>query len=221
MLKKIALAFIIAVVGLLGYATTRPDEMNVVRSLEMAARPEAAYSQIEDFHHWTKWSPWDELDPNQKKTYDGEPRGKGAITGWNGNDDVGEGRMTITDAQAPNKVDIDLEFIRPFESSSKVTFTVDPAGAGSKVTWSMKGENNLMAKAIGIFMDFETAVGADFEKGLGKLKVAAEAAEAELAQAEAKAKEEAAAQAAAQAALVPADGAAPSADGAPAATATP
>lgn len=221
MLKKIALAFVIAVVGLLGYATTRPDEMNVVRSLEMAARPDAAYSQIEDFHHWTKWSPWDELDPNQKKTYEGEPRGKGAITGWSGNDDVGEGRMTITDTAAPNRIDIDLEFIRPFESRSKVTFTVDAAGAGSKVTWAMNGKNAFMEKVVGIFMDFETMVGKDFEKGLGKLKVAAEAAEAELAMAEAKAKEEEAARAAAQAALVPVDGTAPAAEGASAPTATP
>lgn len=210
MLKKIILGVGavggVAVAGVLAMATQQPARFTLERSVEMAARPEVAYAQIEDFHAWNHWSPWDALDPNQVKTFEGEPRGKGAITTWNGNDQVGQGRMTITDVTAPSKVVIDLEFIAPMKDRNEVVFTIAPSGAGSKVTWSMDGPNSFMEKVVGVFMNFEEMVGKDFDKGLASMKTQAEKVEVETVAAEEKAKADAAAAALAAAAV---DGAAP------------
>ena len=39
----------------------------------------------------------------------------------------------------------------------------------TEVTWSMDGQNDFMAKLVGVFLDFDAMIGADFEKGLENL----------------------------------------------------
>ena len=111
-----------------------------------------------------------------KKTFDGPPAGVGSKYAWAGNDQVGEGRMTIEKSDKPSTVGIKLEFLKPFAATNDTTFTFAPTPQGSKVTWSMDGENNFMAKAASLVMDMDKMIGADFEKGLAAMKSAAEAA---------------------------------------------
>ena len=136
-----------------------------------------------------------------KKTYQGTPGTVGASYAWQGNDQVGEGKMTLTEVQAPTLLKLRLEFIKPFAAVASTQFIVAPeADGGVTATWSMDGTNNLMAKVFGLFMNMDKMIGGDFEKGLGKLKQIAEAEAqkqaAEKAAAEAKAKADAEAAAA-------------------------
>ena len=109
-----------------------------------------------------------------KTTYSGTAAGTGAIYAWSGNDQVGEGRMTITESQPSERVGIHLEFLKPFASTSETLFAFQPQGDAVKVTWTMKGENNFFAKAFGLFMNMDKMIGGDFEKGLAQLKTLAE-----------------------------------------------
>ena len=136
----------------------------------MAAAPESVFEQLNDFHLWQAWSPWEDLDPQQQRTYAGAASGVGAKYGWNGNRKVGEGSMEITDSDAPTKVVVNLRFVKPFKSTAVTTFDVQPEGAGSKVTWTMEGANTLMVRLIGVFKSMDAMVGPDFEKGLDRLK---------------------------------------------------
>lgn len=195
MLKKILLGLAAVVVVLLVVIATRPGRYEVKRSLQMKAPPSVVYAQVSDFHAWDGWSPWDKMDPAMKRTYGEVASGVGATYSWVGNDQVGEGKMTITEAKPGERVTIDLEFIKPFASKTVTEFTLAGSGEGTNVTWAMSGENDFMGKAFSLVMDMDKAVGGDFERGLAEMKTRAEGA----AVAAQKAADEAAAAAAAAA----------------------
>jgi uncharacterized protein YndB with AHSA1/START domain len=147
----------------------------VERSTEMGAAPARVFPLIADLHEWPRWSPWEDLDPNLRRSYSGAEAGPGAVYAWSGNRKAGQGRMEITEATEPSTVRVDLLFEKPFKSRSSIVFTIEPQGDGSLVTWTMNGRNTLMTRLMGIFKSMDAMVGPDFEKGLTRLKTAAEA----------------------------------------------
>ncbi len=150
------------------------DTYAVERSVTIDAPPACIYDQIANFHSWTNWSPWEDVDPELKRTYSGAESGTGAAYGWSGNRRAGQGRMEIIDATAPSRVEIDLAFEKPWKARNDTLFTIQPEGSGSRVTWSMTGRRTLMTKVMGIFKSMDKFLGPDFEKGLARLKTVAE-----------------------------------------------
>ena len=146
------------------------DTFTVERSITIDAPPSEIYPHIVDLRKWSPWSPWEEMDPTMEKTFSGPDTGPGSSYSWNGNRKVGQGRMTIVDASDDARVDIDLEFLKPFKARNDTVFSLDPEADGTKVTWTMTGEKTLMTKIIGIFKSMDAMVGPDFEKGLASLK---------------------------------------------------
>jgi hypothetical protein len=175
MLKKILLGLAVVLVALCGFIATRPSSFTVQRTATLKASPDVAFALVNDFHHWSAWSPWDKLDPNQKRTFEGTATGVGSLYGWSGNDQVGEGRMTIEESKANELVRIKLEFLKPWQSTNSTSFTFSPAAEGVSVTWKMEGHNDFMGKAMSLFMDMDGMVGKDFENGLANMGKAAEA----------------------------------------------
>ncbi|MSV31733.1 MAG: polyketide cyclase [Bryobacterales bacterium] len=176
MLKKIGIAILGLIVGLLIVIALLPGAFRVTRSAQIAAPPAGVHALINDFHKWDGWSPWAKLDPNMKTTYSGAPAGSGASYHWTSQkDDVGEGRMTITKSVPAESVTINLEFIKPFASTSLTVFTIQPAAGGSTVEWAMSGENGFIERGFLLAMGgMAKAVGGDFEKGLAQMKTLAE-----------------------------------------------
>jgi uncharacterized protein YndB with AHSA1/START domain len=170
MLKKIGIVVVVLLVVLIAVIYTRPDEFEVTRSRTLTAPPETVYAQIADFRRWPQWSPWEERDPNMKREFSGAESGNGAKYSWVGNKDVGEGRMTITEAQPTERVAILLEFHEPFAATSVTEFRLAPSGQGTKVDWTMRGENGFPAKAMSLFMNMDKMIGDDFDAGLAKLE---------------------------------------------------
>lgn len=177
MLIKVLAGVLIVVAALFGIIALQPDEYRVVRSASIAAPPEQVFAEVNDFHRWRGWSPWEALDPAMKRSYEGPAAGVGAIYGWSGNDDVGEGRMTILDSRPGDLIRIKLEFIKPFAAQSTTEFAFKREGNGTRVDWLMTGNNDLISKVFCFFMGgMDKMVGPDYEKGLAKLKAVAEAA---------------------------------------------
>lgn len=173
MLKIILISVVVIIVAILIYASTKPDTFRVERSTNIKAAPEKIFALINDFHLWSEWTPYNR-DPAMKKTYSGSSSGKGALYAWQGNSDVGQGDISITETTAPNKVVLDLHMIKPFEARNVVVFTIEAAGDSTRVTWGMDGKNNLISKVMGLFMNMDNMIGRDFEVGLAKMKTVAE-----------------------------------------------
>jgi uncharacterized protein YndB with AHSA1/START domain len=170
-LFKRILFVLLALIGvLLVVIAIQPSDFRVSRSATMAAPQAAVFEQVNDFHKWEAWSPWAKMDPNAKNTFEGPTSGVGSIIRWDGNSDVGAGSMTILESEPNERVQLKLDFIRPFEGTSDVEFTFKPEVDQTAVTWSMAGKNNFMAKAIGLVMDCEKMVGEQFDKGLASMK---------------------------------------------------
>jgi hypothetical protein len=149
------------------------DTFRIARSTTIAAPPERIAPYIQNFHAWARWSPYEKLDPNMKKTYSGAEQGVGATYAWEGNSKAGAGSMTIA-AATPQKTSIALHFTKPMRSENTAEFTLEPDGSGTRVTWTMIGPKNLMMKVMGIFMNMDKMIGQAFEEGLAKLKDLAE-----------------------------------------------
>ena len=175
---RILLALAVIVVGLVVVIAMQPADFRVERSATIPAPPEEVFAQVNDFHAWKEWSPWAKLDPQSKETYEGPAAGAGAIFKWSGNNEVGEGMMTVTDSQPNDLIRIKLDFIRPFAATNTGEFTFKPQGDQTLVTWSMFGQNTFMGKAIHLVMDMDKMVGTNFEQGLAQMKSVVEAAHA-------------------------------------------
>ncbi len=165
---------VVAVAAILIYAATRPDSFRVQRSATMNAPAEKIFPYLEGLKRWTEWSPYEGRDPQMKRAYSGADSGKGAVYEWDGNDNVGKGRMEIVDSKPPSKVVIKLDFLKPFEGHNTAELTVEPKGGQTIVTWAMYGPSTFMTKLIGTFMDMDDMIGRDFAAGLAKLKTVVE-----------------------------------------------
>jgi uncharacterized protein YndB with AHSA1/START domain len=174
MLKKLLGLVALVVVAFLVYVATRSSTYRVERSTVISAPADAVYPLLADFRRWAEWSPWEKLDPAMKKEFQGSAGAPGASYHWTGNDKVGEGRMTITEASAPGHIAYRLEFLKPWQSVSTTVFELAPEGAGTRVSWTMAGAVGFTEKMFSVFMDMDAMIGKDFETGLATLKSVAE-----------------------------------------------
>lgn len=166
----IAIVLAVAIAVILILAATKPDTFRIERSAVIDAPAERIFAVLSDFRQWTGWSPWEHKDPALKREYSGAERGKGAIYGWEGNKNVGSGRMEILEANAPSKLRIKLDFFKPFEGHNTAEFTMLPQGNATNVHWVMHGPATFLSKVMQVFISFDRMVGKDFETGLANLK---------------------------------------------------
>jgi uncharacterized protein YndB with AHSA1/START domain len=174
MLKIIAIAAVVLLAGILVFAATKPDTMNVQRTTMIKAAPDKIFARINDFHNWPAWSPYEKMDPNMKRTLSGAPNGKGAIYEWQGNGNVGKGRMEITESSAPGKIAIKLDFEKPLEGHDIAEFTLVAKGDSTEVTWAMHGPNPYLGKVMQVFLNMDNMIGSQFDAGLANLKALTE-----------------------------------------------
>jgi uncharacterized protein YndB with AHSA1/START domain len=173
-LTGLAILVALAIVVVLVLAALKPETFQVRRAIAIDAPPERIYPLIADFRAWDAWSPWEKKDPNLKRSFSGPETGLGARYAWVGDRNVGEGSMEIAEAQAPNRVGLKLDFLKPFKASNDVVFALQPQGRTTDVSWTMTGAVPFLAKIIHVFIDMDKMCGRDFEAGLQALKAQAE-----------------------------------------------
>ena len=172
----IAVVLAVAIAIVLILAATRPDTFSIQCAATIKAPPEKIFAVISDFHQWGSWSPWENRDPAMQRSFSGANSGKGAVYAWDGNKNVGSGRMEILGASSPSKITIKLDFFKPFEGHNTAEFTFVPEreAAATNVIWVMQGPSSFMSKVMQVFMDLDKMIGRDFEAGLANLKTLTE-----------------------------------------------
>lgn len=147
----------------------------VERERRIPAPASEILARIVDFQRWPEWSPWEDLDPNVRRSYTGSDSGVGAVYEWQGNRKAGVGRMEITSVERrddSSEVTIDLQFLKPFKSRNTTTFRLRRDGDATQVTWTMQGPQSFMTRVVGIFKSMDKMIGPDFEKGLRRIEAA-------------------------------------------------
>lgn len=162
------------IVLIIVFASTRPSSFSLARSTTINSTPDRVFPLINDFHRWADWSPWEKIDPSMKREFAGPVSGVGAAYSWDGNSKAGAGSMQITRSDMPSKIDVNLNFTRPFKANNLTEFTTTQSGNSTVVTWKMSGPLDLFGKVFHLFANMEKMVGGDFEKGLASMKEIAE-----------------------------------------------
>src|SRR5258708_1961143 len=166
----IAVVLAIAIAVVLILAATKPNTLRVQRAISVRAPADRIFPLINDFHQWRIWSPYENKDPAMKRSFDGAESGKGAVYAWDGNNNVGSGRMEILVASVPSKIPIKLDFFKPFEGHNTAEFTMLPQGDATYLTWLMHGPAPFMSRLMQVFMNIDKMIGKDFEVGPANLK---------------------------------------------------
>jgi hypothetical protein len=151
-----------------------PKNYSVSRSINIAASDTLIYNNIADFNEFKTWNPWYKMEPTAKLTISGTSKQANHLYEWVGKE-TGSGAMKITEVKPYVLVKIELKFIEPFESIAATQFDIKNEGNENKVIWSMRGENNLISKWMGVFMSMDDMIGKNFEDGLKSLKEKSEA----------------------------------------------
>ena len=173
-LKIILTAIPTIIVVFLIIVAVQPSNYRVARSVVIAAPRDTVFPHMNELKKWEAWNPWGKADPNMKLTYGSPASGVGANYSWAGNNEVGEGRATITESRPGESVKYKMEFFKPMSGSSEMEFTFKPQGNQTEVTVTVTGEKNFMAKAFCLFMSMDNMIGGKFEKAFANLKAVAE-----------------------------------------------
>ena len=174
MIESIVMVIVVLLVAILIYAASRPNTFLVERSTSIKAPAEKIFPLINDFREWEPWSPWEKIDPSVKRSYSGAVNGEGAIYEWNGNKEIGKGRMEIIESSPPSKVILKIDFIKPFEAHNTIEFTLVTQGDSTMVTQAMYGPCPYLSRLMGIFFSMDKMVGQKYEEGLANLKAISE-----------------------------------------------
>jgi uncharacterized protein YndB with AHSA1/START domain len=170
----IGIIVVLAIAAVLIMAAMKPDAFRIQRSLTIAAPPEKIFPHLIDYQRWQAWSPYEKKDPAMKRTFRGPATGPGAIYEWDGDKNVGMGRIEITEVSPNARLVFNLDMLKPFQAHNKGEFTLQPQGNATIVTWAMYGHTPYLAKILHVFCNMDRMVGGDFEKGLADLKAVSE-----------------------------------------------
>ncbi|RTL42161.1 MAG: polyketide cyclase [Burkholderiales bacterium] len=165
----------VAVMALLAYAASRPDEFRVERRARIAASADRVWPHVAELRAFNRWNPYERKDPLIKGAYSGSPQGVGSRYDWDSSK-VGSGSLEITEQRLGRSVQMKLDFVKPFEAHNQAEFALQPQPDGStEVRWTMHGPANFVSKLMGVFIDMDQMVGRDFEDGLQNLRLLVEA----------------------------------------------
>jgi hypothetical protein len=174
LILKILILFVVVIVAVLVFAATKPDTFRVQRSITIHARQEKIFPLINDLHAWDSWSPQDRKDAAAATTFSGPASGQGATAAWDAQGRAGKGRMEISGSEPASKVEVRVDFVRPFEAHNINTFELTPAGEGATVTWSIQASNRYPMKLAGVFFNIPREFEKHVDEGLRNLKTIAE-----------------------------------------------
>jgi uncharacterized protein YndB with AHSA1/START domain len=175
MFKTLLLVLAVGVAAVLIYAALKPKSFALSRSAVIAAPADRVFSLIDDLRGFNRWNPFAKQDPELKIQYESVTSGKGAAYTWVGKK-AGVGRMEITDSVPSQQVTMRLDFSKPMEAHNTVSFTLEPQGTDTSVTWAMTGPMNYAQNLMTTFFSMDKMVGGEFEAGLASLKTLAEKA---------------------------------------------
>lgn len=176
MIKKIFIVLISVVAAVVGISFLLPSQIHVQRSILIEAPDCHVFAVLDGFGRFDEWSPWAAIDPEGTETVlSGPSHGVGARTDWSSDHpDVGSGSQEIT-ASVPNQR-IDIELVFEGQGASQAAYVIRDNEANTEVTWSfdMDAGLNPILRWMGV-LAFDGMIGADYERGLGKLEALIEA----------------------------------------------
>jgi hypothetical protein len=148
-------------------------EYHVVREVVVNKPKQFVFEYIKLLKNQNKYSVWASMDSNMKTEFRGTDGTRGFVSAWESNEkNVGKGEQEILTVADGERVDYEIRFIKPFESTSTASMsTVSVNDNQTKVSWAFTGKMKYPMNLMLLFMNMEKMIGNDLEKGLKNLKV--------------------------------------------------
>jgi polyketide cyclase/dehydrase/lipid transport protein len=138
-LKKILIGLLGLIVLLLIIAIFIPSEYTVTRTAEVNRPKQEVFDYVKSLKNQEQYSVWVMEDPKIQMTYTGVDGTVGSSSAWV-SEKMGKGSQTIT-AISDNRIDVDLNFIKPMTDQAKASMAVDEVDANkSKITCTFYGK---------------------------------------------------------------------------------
>ncbi len=171
-MKKLFIIILIIAAIPLVTALFVPKSYVVERELTVAAPRTEVFDFLRLLKNQDAFSVWAEMDPYAENYYEGTDGTVGFVSGWRSDSaNVGHGEQEITAIEAGSRIDYELRFFKPFESTSQASIlTSDAPAGGTRVQWSFQGKMSYPTNLLLLFMDMEEMLGKDLQGGLDKLK---------------------------------------------------
>ena len=174
MIKKILIGLVVIIAVFMGYVALQPAEYTISREISINASADKIFPHVNNSKLMNDWNPWMKFDPTAKVTFSGPDAGVGTKTSWEGGEKLGTGSATVYESVTNSRVKTKLEYSEPFVMSQDAEISLTPAENQTIVRWSVSGKNNLIGRAMCIFMNMDKMVGGTFEEGLKNLKATLE-----------------------------------------------
>lgn len=172
-LKKILFIVVIIFAALLILALILPRQYSVQRNVVINQPKAVVFEFVKFLENQDYYSSWANLDPEMKKEYRGEDGMVGFISAWDSKvPDVGRGEQEITGILEGERIDFELRFFEPFQSTDHAyIITKSVNDSTTSVTWGFEGIMPYPMNLMLPFMKMEEMLGKDLQDGLDKLKI--------------------------------------------------
>ena len=157
-------------IAFLGYVSTRKSEFRYEKSGLIHSPAEKIFPYLSNFQKGVEWNPYDQRDPNTKRTFKGIEGAVGAVMEFDGNRDAGAGSLEVLKLIPNQRVEIKLIMTRPIPAENIIVYTLTPEGDQTRFSWEMSGDGGFIGKLMGVLIDCEKMVTGDFEAGIQNLK---------------------------------------------------
>lgn len=170
--KNILLVFVAIVVIVLVIAVIVPSEFGVEREVSIDKSKIEVFEYVKLLKNQDYFSVWAKIDPNMKKEFSGVDGTVGFISSWTSeHPDVGVGEQEITGLDSERRIDYELRFLEPFESTSSAYMIFESVDSNkTAVRWGFEGNMPYPINLMLLFVDMEGELGADLQSGLDNLK---------------------------------------------------
>ncbi len=153
-----------------------PKDVVYEKSITINAPIDVVWDNVNSLGDMDAWSPWNDKDPNMKKTSSGVDGTVGAMQSWESDvDGVGTGSQTISKLDPPLYIETELKFYDPYESEAVGYVKLEEKSENKIIaTWGFKSEMPYPFNIMSLFMNMDDMMGDDWNKGLSRLKYISE-----------------------------------------------
>jgi uncharacterized protein YndB with AHSA1/START domain len=172
-LKTVGIVIVVIIAVPLIVALFTKKEYEVTKEVTIDQPKEQVFEYILLLKNQDDFSVWSKMDPDMKTDFRGEDGTVGFVSAWSSDDpDVGSGEQEITGIVPGQRVDYELRFFEPFESTSQAFMVTEALNRSStRVHWGFTGRMNYPMNLMLLMMDFEGMIGEDLQTGLDNLKL--------------------------------------------------
>ncbi len=172
MLKKLFLIVVTLIAIPLVIAAFTAKTYDVEREVVINQPKESVFNYIKYLKNQNDYSKWAKMDPNMTKAYRGTDGEVGFVSAWDSkNEEVGTGEQEIIAIKAGERIDFELRFLKPFESTAPAYMITESLSDNeTKVKWGFSGRMDYPMNLMLLIMDFEQIIGDDLQTGLDNLK---------------------------------------------------